>query len=97
VTNDKPTDYAALIRAANQTVGEPPEWLTTGKHVYSPEYGVGEVMALLGKRLIVKFVEEVNPTQFGDWKKRTQIITPKSNPKKKSSPRKRLLNINFCS
>ncbi|MCC5626001.1 hypothetical protein [Nostoc sp. CHAB 5715] len=29
--------------------------------------GVGEVMALLGRRLIVKFVEEVNPTQFGDW------------------------------
>jgi DEAD/DEAH box helicase domain-containing protein len=67
VTDNKPTDYAAIIRAANQTVPEPPEWLGAGKYVYSPEYGIGEVMALLGRRLIVKFVEEVKPTQFGDW------------------------------
>jgi DEAD/DEAH box helicase domain-containing protein len=67
VTNDKPTDYAAIIRAANQTAPEPPEWLATGKHIYSSQYGIGEVMAILGKRLIVKFVEEVNPTQFEDW------------------------------
>jgi DEAD/DEAH box helicase domain-containing protein len=67
VTNDKPTDYAAIIRAANQTPPEPPEWLATGKHIYSSQYGIGEVMAILAKRLIVKFVEEVNPTQFEDW------------------------------
>jgi len=67
VTDNKPTDYAAIIRAANQTIPEPPEWLSVGKQVYSPKYGVGEVMALLGRQLIVKFVEEVNPTQFGDW------------------------------
>ncbi|AUB43226.1 Superfamily II DNA or RNA helicase (plasmid) [Nostoc flagelliforme CCNUN1] len=67
MTDNKPTDYAAIIRAANQTVPEPPEWLSAGKYVYSPEYGIGEVMALLGRRLIVKFVEEVKPTQFGDW------------------------------
>jgi len=24
-------------------------------------------MALLGKRLIVRFLEDVNPTQFSDW------------------------------
>jgi ATP-dependent helicase YprA (DUF1998 family) len=67
VTDNKPTDYAAIIRAANQTIPEPPEWLSAGKYVYSPEYGVREVMAVLGRRLIVKFVEEVKPTQFGDW------------------------------
>lgn len=61
------TDYTAIIRAAQSTASEPPEWLTTGKTVYSPEYGVGEVMAILGKRVIVKFVEEVKPTQFEDW------------------------------
>jgi DEAD/DEAH box helicase domain-containing protein len=86
VTNDKPTDYAALIRAANQTVGEPPEWLTTGKHVYSPEYGVGEVMALLGKRLIVKFVEEVNPTQFGDWEEANADYHAKIKSQEKEQP-----------
>nr|MBD2195654.1 DEAD/DEAH box helicase [Calothrix parietina FACHB-288] len=73
MTDNKPTDYAAIIRAANQTVSEPPEWLTVGKHIYSPEYGVGEVMALLGRRLIVKFVEEVTPTQFGDWEEAISI------------------------
>ena len=67
MSDNKPTDYAAIIRAAQSTVPEPPEWLTTGKQVYSPEYGVGEVMAILGKRLIIKFVEEINPTQFKDW------------------------------
>ncbi len=65
--NNKPTDYAAIIRAAHSAVPEPPEWLTAGKHIYSTSHGVGEVMAVLGKRLIVKFVEEVNPTQFADW------------------------------
>ncbi|WP_223270038.1 Zn-binding domain-containing protein [Nostoc sp. 'Peltigera membranacea cyanobiont' 213] len=78
MTNNKPTDYAALIRAANQTVPEPPEWLTVGNHIYSPEYGVGEVMALLGRRLIVKFVEEVNPTQFDDWEEAIALGSIKS-------------------
>jgi DEAD/DEAH box helicase domain-containing protein len=64
---DKPTDYAAILRAANQTIKEPPEWLAPSKSVYSPEYGVGEVMAVLGQRLIVKFIESVNPMQFADW------------------------------
>ncbi|GAA6620394.1 DEAD/DEAH box helicase [Scytonema sp. NUACC26] len=66
MTHDRPTDYAAILRAA-RAVPEPPEWLAPSKHIYSPEYGVGEVMAVLGKRLIVKFLEEVNPTQFADW------------------------------
>lgn len=67
MSDNKPTDYAAILRAANQTSVEPPEWLAANKYVYSPQSGVGEVMAILGKRLIVKFVEEVNPTQFSDW------------------------------
>ena len=54
MSDNKPTDYAAIIRAAQSTVPEPPEWLTTGKHIYSPEYGVGEVMAILGKRSLVR-------------------------------------------
>ncbi|MBN3951439.1 MAG: hypothetical protein HWQ38_35210 [Nostoc sp. NMS7] len=49
MTDNKPTDYAAIIRAANQTIPEPLEWLSGGRYVYSPEYGVGEVMALLGR------------------------------------------------
>ncbi|RCJ41957.1 hypothetical protein A6769_38530 [Nostoc punctiforme NIES-2108] len=75
--SNKPTDYAAIIRAANQTIPEPPEWLSAGRYVYSPEYGVGEVMALLGRRLIVKFVEEVKPTQFGDWEQALVVCQAK--------------------
>lgn len=67
MTDDKPTDYAAIIRAAQETVPEPPDWLAVGKHIYSKEHGVGEVIALLGKRLIVRFLENVIPTQFSDW------------------------------
>ncbi len=78
MTESKPTDYAAIIRAANQTIPESPEWLNPGKHIYSPEYGVGEVMAVLGRRLIVKFVEEVKPTQFEDWEHAISIGAIKS-------------------
>lgn len=67
VKDDLPTDYAALIRAAQTAVPEPPDWLTEGKHIYSTEHGIGEIMALLGKRLIVRFLEDINPTQFSDW------------------------------
>ena len=42
MSDNQPTDYAAIIRAAQNVVPEPPEWLTTGKQVYSPEYGVGD-------------------------------------------------------
>lgn len=52
MTNDKSTDYAAIIRAAQETVPAPPDWLGVGKHIYSSEHGVGEVIALLGKRLL---------------------------------------------
>ncbi|MDZ7962950.1 MAG: hypothetical protein RMY34_34660 [Aulosira sp. DedQUE10] len=78
MTESKPTDYAAIIRAANQTIPESPEWLNPGKHIYSPEYGVGEVMAVLGRRLIVKFVEKVKPTHFEDWEHAISIGAIKS-------------------
>ncbi len=49
MTDNKPTDYAAIIRAVNQAIPEPPRWLSVGQQVYCPEYGVGEVMGLLGE------------------------------------------------
>lgn len=67
MTNDKPTDYAAIICAAQTPLPEPPDWLRVGKHIYSSEHGIGEVMAMLGKRLIVRFLEDITPTQFSDW------------------------------
>ena len=63
---DKPTDYAAIIRAGNQ-LPSPPEWLKIGAKVYSPEYGIGQITAVLGKRLIVDFLENHSPVHFYDW------------------------------
>lgn len=67
MASDRPTDYADLIRRAQSPIPQPPDWLTVGKLIYSPEQGIGEVIALLGKRLIVRFLEDIKPTQIADW------------------------------
>lgn len=67
MASDRPTDYADLIRRAHLPIPEPPDWLAVGKLIYSPEQGIGEVIALLGKRLIVRFLEDIKPTQIADW------------------------------
>ena len=53
--SSKGPDYAALIRAAHQARTQPPDWLESGGTVYSLQHGLGEVTALLGQRLVVKF------------------------------------------
>jgi len=78
MADNKPTDYAALIQAAQTAVPKPPEWLAVGKYIYSLEHGLGEVVALLGKRLIVQFLEDVSPIHFADWPlavERSEIIS----------------------
>ena len=67
MTDDKPTDYAAIIRTANAATPNPPDWLQQGKRIHSPQYGIGEVISLLGNRLIVKFPGSSTPVQFKDW------------------------------
>ena len=67
MTDNQPTDYAALIRTAQTEVPAPPEWLTVGQNIYSVQQGIGEVVALLGKRLIIKFLEDTGPSQLADW------------------------------
>ena len=67
MTDNQPTDYAALIRTAQTEVPAPPDWLIVGQNIYSTQQGVGEVIALLGKRLIIKFLEETGPSQLADW------------------------------
>lgn len=73
MTNFQPTDYAALIRAASTATPTTPDWLETGKQVFAPKYGTGNVIALLGKRLIVKFPEYSIPVQFKDWQEAVQV------------------------
>ena len=48
-------DYAALIKAVAETSLTLPEWLEVGQAVYSPTYGFGQIMGVLGQRLIVDF------------------------------------------
>ncbi len=67
MTDDKPTDYAAIIRTANAATPELPDWLKPGLRIHSPQYGIGEVISLLGNRLIVKFPGMSIPVQFKDW------------------------------
>lgn len=67
MTNGKPTDYAAIIRAANAATPDVPDWLKAGELISSPEHGRGEVVSLLGKRLIVKFYGNSGQVHFPDW------------------------------
>ncbi|NEP82007.1 MAG: DEAD/DEAH box helicase, partial [Okeania sp. SIO3B3] len=64
---DKPTDYAAILRAGGSQLPLPPEWLKIGAKIYSPKYGIGQITAVLGKRLIVDFLENPTPVHFPDW------------------------------
>lgn len=76
---DQPTDYAAILRAGGNELPSPPEWLKIGAKIYSPEYGVGQITAVLGKRLIVDFIENPTPVHFPDWQ--IAINQKKINPR----------------
>jgi DEAD/DEAH box helicase domain-containing protein len=68
MTNPKPTDYAALIRAVSQgSERKHPEWLDPGQQLCSPKYGQGEVMSWVGNTLIVKFPGYSIPVQYKNW------------------------------
>ncbi|WP_228062079.1 DEAD/DEAH box helicase, partial [Coleofasciculus sp. LEGE 07081] len=67
VTQLQPTDYAAIIRAAKKASQQPPDFLAPGKPIRSRCYGTGNVVALLGNRLIVQFSAYSNPVHFSDW------------------------------
>ena len=68
MTNPKPTDYAALIRAvASGSERKHPEWLDPGQQLCSPKYGQGEVMSWLGNTLIVKFPGYSVPVLYKNW------------------------------
>jgi DEAD/DEAH box helicase domain-containing protein len=68
MTNPKPTDYAALIRAVSlNSERKHPEWLDPGQPLCSPKYGQGEVMSWVGNTLIVKFPGYSIPVQYKNW------------------------------
>jgi hypothetical protein len=68
MTNPKPTDYAALIRAVSvNSELKHPEWLDPGQPLCSPKYGQGEVMSWVGNTLIVKYPGYLIPVQYKNW------------------------------
>ena len=60
-------DYAALVKAAAQMLPTPPQWLEVGQAVYSPTYGFGKVMGILGQRLIVDFDKYSESISIPNW------------------------------
>ena len=83
MTDPKPTDYAAIIRAVAQgSERKHPEWLDPGEPVCSPKYGQGKVFSWLGNTLIVKFPGYSIPVQFKNWQQSVETgeIAPVSAP-----------------
>lgn len=78
MTNPKPTDYAAIIRAAANGAPVPPDWLKPGEQICCSKYGQGKVISWLGNILLVKFPGYSIPTQFKDWQQAVETgeITP---------------------
>ena len=67
MTQPKPTDYGAIIRAAKEAIPQPSDLLAPGNAVRSPHYGTGNVIRILGNHLIVKFPGYSVPVQFKEW------------------------------
>jgi len=83
MTDLKPTDYAAIIRAVAQgSERKHPEWLDSGEPVCSPKYGQGKVFSWLGNTLVVQFPGYSIPVQFKNWQQSVETgeITPVSVP-----------------
>lgn len=83
MTDPKPTDYAAIIRAVAQgSERKHPEWLDPGEPVCSPKYGQGKVFSWLGNTLIVQFPGYSIPVQFKNWQQSVETgeIAPVSVP-----------------
>jgi DEAD/DEAH box helicase domain-containing protein len=53
--SNKPTDYAAIIKAVNIPKKELPHWVETGNQVVSEKHGPGEILQVLGDRCFIKF------------------------------------------
>jgi len=74
-------DYAKLLENAYQRSPEPPDWLQPGRPVYVPNRGLGHVVDLLGRRILVAFGNE--HCDLGDWQhalQQNQLLPPESAP-----------------
>ncbi|MFS8119769.1 MAG: hypothetical protein ACMG55_14970, partial [Microcoleus sp.] len=83
MTDPKPTDYAAIIRAVeSNSERKHPEWLDSGKPVCSPKYGQGKVFSWLGNTLVVQFPGYSIPVMYKNWQQSVETgeITPVSVP-----------------
>lgn len=66
VEEQKPLDYAALIKAVKNTELSSSK-LAPGTEIHSQQYGEGSVVAYLGETLIAKFPGYSMPQQFKNW------------------------------
>lgn len=67
-SNSLKPDYAALLKEANKIPATPPDWLKVNEAVYSPNYGWGKIVAVLGQRVIIDFKQSQEPVTMTDWR-----------------------------
>lgn len=60
-------DYAALVKAVSHSSPTPPDWLAVGQQIYSSTYGFGQVIGVLGSRLVVDFEKLASHVSFSNW------------------------------
>lgn len=58
-------NYAALIKL-NEDYPNPPIWLSPGNPIYSTQYGLGEVIGIIGNQLVAIFQREPQPVSL-NW------------------------------
>jgi DEAD/DEAH box helicase domain-containing protein len=59
------TNYRSIFQSNFDSSPNPPNWLNIQSQIYSPQYGRGEVLTVLGMKLIVQFAEIIT---FPHWK-----------------------------
>ncbi|GAB1545281.1 hypothetical protein NUACC21_79570 [Scytonema sp. NUACC21] len=82
-------DYAALVKAVSYSSPTPPDWLAVGQLIYSPTYGFGQVIGVLGSRLIVDFEKLDSHVSFSNWQNAVEsenIVKAEDAPVQAASP-----------
>ena len=64
----EPYNHSDLVRAVSQACQPKPDWFKQQSAVYSPTYGRGRVLLLLGNFASVRFDQRTEPVEFPNWR-----------------------------
>jgi DEAD/DEAH box helicase domain-containing protein len=82
-------DYAALVKAVSLSTPTPEDWLAVGQPIYSPTYGFGQVIGVLGSRLVVDFEKLASHVSFSNWQNAVEsgsVVKAEDAPVQTTSP-----------